>query len=244
MTLPDCINGTFELLGGLFIVFSILKLYRDKVVRGVSRLTISFFLTWGVWNLYYYPYLGQTLSFIGGCFLAATQGVYFAQTFWYGKQKIREWTYDIQRPRTCTDLIVSRMGREPEVLLVRRGEEPFKGQWCVPGGRVLGPNEGCTFPEHPTETARRKLSAECGVDPLKCFFEIVDARSDICDDPRGWFISILFRVKVPTDAVPRPGRTEDDVRFFPLSNLPESEMVPGFADLIRLHTKPVPPGLE
>ena len=32
----DKVNGLFELLGGLFIMLTCMKLYRDKKVRGIS----------------------------------------------------------------------------------------------------------------------------------------------------------------------------------------------------------------
>lgn len=41
-------------------------LLRDKAVAGVSILSTVFFTLWGGWNLFYYPHLGQWLSFYGG----------------------------------------------------------------------------------------------------------------------------------------------------------------------------------
>ena len=62
----DNINGIYELFGGLFILLHCLKLYKHKKVRGVSVASVIFFTSWGVWNLYYYPSLGQWSSFFGG----------------------------------------------------------------------------------------------------------------------------------------------------------------------------------
>ena len=73
---PDLFNGMFEMLGGFIICLSIRKLYVDKRVAGVSWLHVAFFSTWGFWNLYYYPSLGQWWSFWGGI------GVVSANTFW------------------------------------------------------------------------------------------------------------------------------------------------------------------
>lgn len=72
MNWADALNGAFELLGGFFILLSVFKLLRDKQVRGISWLTTAFFMAWGYWNLYYYPSLGQWLSFSGGVFIVAT----------------------------------------------------------------------------------------------------------------------------------------------------------------------------
>lgn len=79
LPLSDLVNGTLESCGGLFIYMSIRDLYRAKLVRGVSWKHVAFFSTWGVWNLWYYPELGQWFSFAGGVFLCATN------TFWLGQ---------------------------------------------------------------------------------------------------------------------------------------------------------------
>ena len=76
---PDLINGLFETAGGLFIMLSIRTLHRVKLVRGVSWIHVSFFSSWGYWNLYYYPTLDQWFSFWGGVFLVA------ANTYWLGQ---------------------------------------------------------------------------------------------------------------------------------------------------------------
>lgn len=228
MTLPDFVNGCFESLGSVFILFSILKLNRDKAVRGVSRVTIGFFLTWGLWNLWYYPHLGQTLSAIGGSLIVLTQAYYFAQTWYYRQNKVQEWTYDRPRPRLCTDLLVFRNWRagdkgELEVLLVKRNGEPFDGEWCVPGGRV-------EEREQPIRTVARKLRIECGLtlthDPV-----LFESHGDICDDPRGWFVSLLYIVLVNAEDQPVGGETEKDVRFFTLDELPD--MVEGFKPIVQ-----------
>ena len=76
MTIPDLINGVFEASGSLFILLSIRRLYEDKLVRGVSFIHVGFFSLWGVWNLYYYPHLGQWLSFAGGVLITVSNMSY------------------------------------------------------------------------------------------------------------------------------------------------------------------------
>lgn len=67
MNIPDLTNGLFELLGGAAIFTNVKRLLRDKQIRGVHWGVTLFFLSWGVWNLYYYPSLDQWASFAGGC---------------------------------------------------------------------------------------------------------------------------------------------------------------------------------
>jgi len=83
MTLPDTINGIFELFGGLFILLSIIKLHKDKKVKGISWLAVVFFTLWGYWNLYYYPHLGQTVSFWGGIGVVTMNTIWLGQMGWY-----------------------------------------------------------------------------------------------------------------------------------------------------------------
>lgn len=83
MTLPDLINGTLEACGGFFIALSVVKLYRAKIVSGVSAIHVAFFSAWGFWNLFYYPHLGQWASFWGGGFLVAVNVVWLAQMVYY-----------------------------------------------------------------------------------------------------------------------------------------------------------------
>jgi len=79
----DWLNGTFEFLGGLFITFSCIKLYRDKKVRGVSFIHVAYFTAWGYWNIHYYPHLGQWVSFAGGLGVVLTNTVWLGMLIYY-----------------------------------------------------------------------------------------------------------------------------------------------------------------
>ena len=83
MNYPDIINGCFELFGAPFIALSIIKLHKQKVVRGISWLHAGFFAVWGMWNLYYYPYLNQWVSFVGGIAIAITNAIWMGQLIYY-----------------------------------------------------------------------------------------------------------------------------------------------------------------
>lgn len=66
----DQINGTIETIGSLFVFNSCRILLKDKMVRGVSALTVGFFFLWGFWNTIWYPFLHQPWSFVGGAMMA------------------------------------------------------------------------------------------------------------------------------------------------------------------------------
>ena len=76
--IADLINGSFELLAGVAVLNHCRVVYNDKQVKGMSLLSTVFFTLWGAWNLYYYPSLGQWLSFYGGW------AVFSANILWVG----------------------------------------------------------------------------------------------------------------------------------------------------------------
>lgn len=79
----DVINSCFEFAGALFILNNCRTLYNDKIVRGVSVLTTIFFTCWGLWNVYYYPMLGQTWSFFAGMCICAANILWIIMMVYY-----------------------------------------------------------------------------------------------------------------------------------------------------------------
>lgn len=75
---PDHINALFEAVGAWFAWRNAWQLYRDKTVRGAYAPTWFFFTAWGLWNLWYYPALGQWYSFAAGVALAAGNAAWCA----------------------------------------------------------------------------------------------------------------------------------------------------------------------
>lgn len=85
---PDIINGLFEALAGLFILNHCRVLYRDKMCRGVSLLSCSFFTLWSLWNLVFYPNMGLFWSFVGGIFVMLANWLYASMLWYYGEKRI------------------------------------------------------------------------------------------------------------------------------------------------------------
>ncbi len=83
----DLVNGSYELLGAPFIFLSVIQLYKEKKVHGVSWMHAGFFATWGFWNLYYYPHLDQWFSFIGGVAIVIVNTFWLGQILYYSKIK-------------------------------------------------------------------------------------------------------------------------------------------------------------
>lgn len=90
MTWPDVVNGTLEACGALFIMLNVQRLLVDKQVKGVSWIAVGFFTVWGGWNLFYYPHLGQWLSFVGGVAVVAANAVWLALLLYFTFVKFRK----------------------------------------------------------------------------------------------------------------------------------------------------------
>jgi hypothetical protein len=83
----DLINGLFELASGLFCIINIFVLVRDKTIKGVSWIPTFFYAAWGGWNLYFYPSLGQILSFWGGIVIFGVNLIWLSLLFYYKYRK-------------------------------------------------------------------------------------------------------------------------------------------------------------
>jgi hypothetical protein len=87
MTRPDLINGLFELVGSVAVWGNVHKLLADKAVRGTRWQLMVFFSSWSIWNLYYYPHLGQWLSFVGGVSLMVANVTWTALAAYYMRSR-------------------------------------------------------------------------------------------------------------------------------------------------------------
>lgn len=75
----DIVNGMFELLGAFFTWMNAYRLHRDRHIAGVYWPATAFFTAWGLWNLFYYPALGQWFSFFGGLLLVMGSAAWLVQ---------------------------------------------------------------------------------------------------------------------------------------------------------------------
>jgi 8-oxo-dGTP diphosphatase len=90
------------------------------------------------------------------------------------------------RPIASVDLIIFVLADTGlEVLLTKRGTEPFAGQWALPGG-WLHLDEDADL----EAAARRVLKAKTGVETP--YLEQLQTFGNAVRDPRGWSLSVAY----------------------------------------------------
>jgi 8-oxo-dGTP diphosphatase len=89
-----------------------------------------------------------------------------------------------ETPKLMVDVVIP---SEKGVVLVRRGSEPYEGQWALPGGFV-------EVGETVREAAVREAAEETGL--AVEVSRLVGVYSDPDRDPRGHNVSVVFLVRV------------------------------------------------
>lgn len=143
-----------------------------------------------------------------------------------------DYTYKYPRPPYTADtvLVADNGNGGLSVLLIKRGGEPFKGAWALPGGFV---NEG----ESSVEAARRELAEETGVNvPDADSLALIGIYDTPGRDPRGWTISAAYAGQVSRIVDAKGGDDAAEARWFPLNDLPKLAFDHGriIADVVAL----------
>jgi 8-oxo-dGTP diphosphatase len=118
------------------------------------------------------------------------------------------------RPSVTVDVVVFTLHKdELQVLLIRRGDPPFKDSWAIPGGFV---ESG----ESLEEAAARELHEETGL--ALPYLEQLYTFGDPGRDPRGWVISVVYISLIPTEeAHLRAGDDAAEAAWHPAYALPK-----------------------
>jgi len=130
------------------------------------------------------------------------------------------------RPSVTVDLVILTVeDKEPKVLLVQRGEHPFKGRWALPGGFVRVSDDRKDQGEDLDAAALRELEEETGLSPEiagRFFLEQVGAFGKPGRDPRMRVISVAYFALVRPTLVPlvRAGGDVSHARWFATAELP------------------------
>ena len=120
------------------------------------------------------------------------------------------YIYDYERPMLTADC--AEVNRSGELLLVRRGGEPFKGCWALPGGFM-------EMDETIEHCAVRELEEETGIRVTEDALRLIGIYSTPGRDPRGRTVTAAYAITVDNchaDA----GDDAAEVRWWPLNALP------------------------
>ena len=123
------------------------------------------------------------------------------------------YQYEYPHPAVTTDIVIFTVRQEElKTLLIRRGEEPHRGAWALPGGFV-------GIDEDLADAARRELREETGVDGV--FLEQLYTFGTPDRDPRERVITVAYYALIPSDNVALRASTDADaVGWFGMSELP------------------------
>lgn len=123
------------------------------------------------------------------------------------------YSYKYPRPAVTADCVVigSAADSSRYVLLIQRGNEPYKGCWALPGGFM-------DMDETLEQCALRELKEETGLTPSGDITEL-KSFSTVDRDPRGRTITVAFLIEMPL-AEAKGGDDAADARWFPLNELP------------------------
>jgi len=128
-------------------------------------------------------------------------------------------SYKYPLPAVTVDIVIFTISRrgELDVLLIERGDAPFKGQYALPGGFVdvgEGYREGATQGESLDAAAARELREETDLDVERddVFLEQLYTFGTPDRDPRGRVISVVYYALVGMDVAPRVRAGDDAAR--------------------------------
>lgn len=122
------------------------------------------------------------------------------------------FTYEYPRPALAVDCIVFAVfDAGLKVLLIQRGEEPFKGDWALPGGFVR-------IDETTEDAARRELEEETNL--RDAYLEQLYTFSELDRDPRERVVSVAYTALVKPTAV-RGGTDADNAEWTAVSEIPK-----------------------
>ena len=121
--------------------------------------------------------------------------------------------YQYPHPAVTTDVVLfTILETRLQLLLIRRGGEPFRGEWALPGGFL-------EIDEDLEHCAKRELSEETGITDV--YLEQLYTFGHPDRDPRERVISVTYYALSPPDRMElRAASDADEVRWFPFEEIP------------------------
>lgn len=139
------------------------------------------------------------------------------------------------RPAVAVDAVVLTLkDSQLRVLLIQRGEHPYRGRWALPGG-FLRVGEGRSQGEDLEAAAYRELEEETGLRPEQLHLEQLGAFGRPGRDPRMRVITVAYLALVRPDLIPlvRAGGDAGRARWFEVSGLERSRLAFDHGELLE-----------
>lgn len=127
---------------------------------------------------------------------------------------------DFVRPSVAVDLVIfTVVDTDLKVLLIQRGDHPFKDAWALPGGFVGAGDGGGDQGENIDTAAHRELAEETGLPIGSCFLEQLYTFGRAGRDPRTRVISISWYALVRPEMAVLVSAGDDaaDAQWFSVS---------------------------
>ena len=121
------------------------------------------------------------------------------------------YTYKYPRPSVTADCVVMTKESVPQVLLIERGNDPFKGCWAFPGGFL-------NMDETTEQCAIRELEEE--TDMKVSVLHQIGAYSKVDRDPRGRTITVAYLAVIDKPAEVTGQDDAAKAKWFPIDALP------------------------
>ena len=122
-----------------------------------------------------------------------------------------EYTYKYPRPAVTADCVVMTKESVPQVLLIERGADPYKGCWAFPGGFM-------NMDETTEQCAIRELEEETGMKVTE--LQQIGAYSKVDRDPRGRTITVAYLAIVDAPIAVTGQDDAAKAQWFPINTLP------------------------
>lgn len=122
------------------------------------------------------------------------------------------YEYEYPHPAVTVDVAAVTMGDDGlQILLIRRGREPFRGTWALPGGFI-------DIDEELDDAARREFREETGLEAPA--LEQMHTFGTVGRDPRERTISVVYLGRFASAEVPRAGDDAAEAQWFRADALP------------------------
>lgn len=122
------------------------------------------------------------------------------------------YTYEYPRPMLCVDMVILKKdGNKTKILLIKRGNNPFKDHWALPGGFI-------EMEEDLIESAYRELEEETNITNVK--LRQLKTYGKPGRDPRGRTVSVVFGAFLEEEQEAQAGDDAKEAEWFSIDELP------------------------